>query len=279
MVKTKALGSTKCGPVTFHWGERTYVMGIINVSPDSFSGDGIRDVDTAVARAKDLVMDGADIIDVGGESTRPGFIPVSVDEELKRVLPVIKRLVKETSVPISIDTYKLEVAREALDAGAHMINDIWGLQKEPKLANLAAERKVPLILMSNQRDKPCQRIVPAVLSDLRRAISLALEAGVSWENIIIDPGIGFGKTISQNLELIWRLDELKVLGRPILLGTSRKFMLDLSPEQRLGATAATVAIGIVKGADIVRVHDVREIVKVCRVSDAIARKGWRQHWQ
>lgn len=276
MAKTIALGSTRCGSVTFHWGKRTYVMGIINVSPDSFSGDGVSNVNVAVAQAINFVSNGADIIDVGGESTRPGSIPVSVDEELQRVLPVVERLAKELPVPVSIDTYKLEVACRALDAGAHMINDIWGLQKEPGLANLAKERNVPLIVMSNQRDRPCRRIVPAVLSDLRRAIKLAVEAGVAWENIIIDPGIGFGKTAGQNLELIRRLDELKVLGRPILLGTSRKFRLDLPPDQRLQATAATIAIGIAKGADIVRVHDVREMVQVCRMSDAIVRKGWRQ---
>lgn len=251
-------------------------MGIINVSPDSFSGDGITDVDEAVAQAKDFVAHGADIIDVGGESTRPGSVPISVEEELCRVLPVVKRLVRELTVPVSIDTYKLEVAREALDAGVHMINDIWGLQKEPRLANLAAETGVPLIVVSNQRERPCRWIVPAVLSDLRRAIKLALEAGVAWENIIIDPGIGFGKTVLQNLELIWRLNELKVLRRPILLGTSRKFMVDLPPAQRLESTAATIAIGIAKGADMVRVHDVREMVRVCRMSDVIVRKGRRQ---
>ncbi len=276
MAKTVPLSSTRCGPTTFHWGERTYIMGIVNVSPDSFSGDGISDVNVAVSRAKDFVGQGADIIDVGGESTRPGFVPISVDEELRRVVPVVERLVRELPVPISIDTYKLEVARKALDVGAHMINDIWGLQKEPRLANLAAEKGVPLIVMSNQREQPCRRIVPAVLSDLRRAIKLALEAGVVWENIIIDPGIGFGKTAEQNLELIRRLSELKVLGRPILLGTSRKFMLDLPPDQRLEATAATVAIGIAKGADIVRVHDVQEMVLVSRMSDAIVKKRWRQ---
>lgn len=274
-VKTISLGTTCCGSTTFHWGERTYVMGIINVSPDSFSGDGIGDVDEAVAQAKDFVAYGADIIDVGGESTRPGSVPISVEEELHRVLPIIKRLVRELPVPISIDTYKLEVAREALDAGVHMVNDILGLQKEPRLANLTAERGVPLIVVSNQRERPCHWIVPAVLSDLRRAIKLALEAGVARENIIIDPGIGFGKTVSQNLELIWRLSELKVLERPILLGTSRKFMLDLPPEQRLESTAATIAIGIANGADMVRVHDVREMVRVCQMSDAIVRRRRR----
>lgn len=270
-----ALGVTRCGNAVFEWGKRTYVMGIINVSPDSFSGDGLSTVDEALAQAQDFVAAGVDIIDVGGESTRPGSAPISIGEELRRVVPVIERLANEVSVPLSVDTYKLEVARRALDAGAYMLNDIWGLKVEPKLAVLAAERNVPIILMSNQRDKPQRYIVPAVISDLKRAIDLALDAGVPWENIIVDPGIGFGKKLEQNLELVRRLDALKVLGRPILLGTSRKSMiglvLDLPPEQRWEGTAASTAIGIAKGADIARVHDVREMVRVCRISDAIVR--------
>lgn len=270
-----ALGETRCGSTTFHWGERTYVMGIVNVSPDSFSGDGLSSVEAAVEQARRFVAEGADIIDVGGESTRPGSKPIPVEEELRRVVPVVERLASEIKVPLSVDTYKLEVAQRALDAGAQMINDIWGLKMEPRLARLAAERKVPIILMSNQRDKPQRRIVPAVLADLKRSIDMVLDAGVPWNDIIVDPGIGFGKTLEQNLELVWRLDELKVLGRPILLGTSRKSMiglvLDLPPDQRLEGTAATVAIGIAKGADIVRVHDVKQMVRVCRMSDAIVR--------
>ena len=286
--KPSNLGSTPCGTSIFHWGQRTYIMGVVNVSPDSFSGDGIADAEEAIANAKRLPSEGADIIDVGGESTRPDSTPVSIDEELRRVVPVVEKLATEVSVPISVDTYKLEVARQALDAGANMINDIWGLQKEPALADLAAQKGVPIILMSNQRDSPCQDIMPAVVSDLKRAIKQALIAGVPWENIIIDPGIGFGKTQSQNLEVLQRLDELKMLGRPILLGSSRKsfigWVLDLTPEQRLNkvafvppgdrrleGTAATVAIGIAKGADIVRVHDVREMARVCKMSDAVVR--------
>jgi dihydropteroate synthase len=263
-------------------------MGVINVSPDSFSGDGLADVEEAVARAKRLASEGADIIDIGGESTRPGSNPVSTDEELRRVIPVVKKLAQETSVPLSVDTYKLEVAHQALDAGANMINDIWGLKKEPRLAELAAQKGVPIALMSNQRDSPCHDIVSAVISDLKRAIKQALSAGVPWENIIVDPGIGFGKTQEQNLEVLQRLEELQVLGRPILLGSSRKsfigWVLDLTPEQRLNevafvppgdqrleGTAATIAIGIAKGADIVRVHDVKEMARVCKMSDAIVR--------
>ena len=269
------LGVTQCGKATFHWGERTYVMGVVNVSPDSFSGDGLDSVDDAVAQAQRFVAEGVDILDVGGESTRPGSAPISVDEELRRVIPVLERLVGKIDVPLSVDTYKLEVARRALDAGAQMINDIWGLKREPRLAELAAEKAVPIILMSNQRDKPRRNIMSAVIADLKRAMDLSLDAGVPWENIIVDPGIGFGKTLEQNLELLRRLDELKVLGRPILLGTSRKSMiglvLELSPEQRLEGTAASIAIGIARGADMVRVHDVSEMMRVCRMSDAIVR--------
>jgi len=282
------LGSTSCGSSIFHWGQRTYIMGVINVSPDSFSGDGMVDAEQAIATGKRLVSEGADIIDVGGESTRPGSDPVSIDEELRRVIPVVEKLANEVSVPVSVDTYKLEVARQALDAGADIINDVWGLQKEPALADLAAQRSVPIILMSNQRDGHCQDIVPAVASDLKRAIKQALSAGVPWENTIIDPGIGFGKTQRQNLEVLQRLEELKTLGRPILLGSSRKsfigWVLDLTPEQRseevafvppgdgrLEGTAATIAIGIARGVDIVRVHDVREMALVCKMSDAVVR--------
>jgi len=282
------LGSTRCGRSVFHWGERTYIMGVINVSPDSFSGDGLQDVEGAVSRARRLVDEGAGIIDVGGESTRPDSPTIPIDEELRRVIPVLEKLAQNLSVPLSVDTYKLEVANQALNAGANMINDIWGLKKEPGLAELAAKTGVPLSLMSNQRGAPSQDIIPTVISDLDRAIQQALGAGVPWENIIVDPGIGFGKKQRQNLELLWRLDELKALGRPILLGSSRKsfigWVLDLTPEQRsrdkafvppgdqrLEGTAATVAIGIVKGADIVRVHDVKEMAKVCKMSDAIVR--------
>jgi dihydropteroate synthase len=272
---SSSLGVTRCGKTTFRWGERTYVMGIINVSPDSFSGDGLASVDAAVAQAQRFIAEGADMLDVGGESTRPNSSPITVDEELRRVIPVLERLAGKVEVPLSVDTYKLEVARRALDTGAEMLNDIWGLKQEPRLAKLAAEAGVPMILMSNQRDKPVKNIVPAVLSDLKRAIDLALDAGVPWENIIIDPGIGFGKTLEQNLELVGRLGELKVLGRPILLGTSRKSMiglvLELPPEQRLEGTAASIAIGIAGGADIVRVHDVKEMMRVSKMSDAIVR--------
>jgi len=263
-------------------------MGVINVSPDSFSGDGLADVEEAVVRAERLASEGADIIDIGGESTRPASTPLSPDEELRRVIPVVEKLAQEISVPLSVDTYKLKVARQALDAGANMINDIWGLKKEPGLAELAAQKGVPIALMSNQRGTPCHDIMSAVISDLKRAVEQALDAGVPWENIIIDPGVGFGKTQEQNLEVLQRLDELQALGRPILLGSSRKsfigWVLDLTPEQRLNevkfvppgdqrleGTAATIAIGIARGVDIVRVHDVKEMARVCKMSDALVR--------
>jgi dihydropteroate synthase len=262
-------------------------MGVVNVSPDSFSGDGITNLEAAVAQAYYFVSQGADILDIGGESTRPGSVPVPIDEEIKRVVPVMERLASEMPVPLSIDTYKSEVAQQALEAGASMINDQWGLKKDPHLAELAAERGIPLILMSNQRDKGgydagIQRdiayyddLMTEVTSSLKNSLQLALKLGVPWENIIVDPGIGFGKTWRQELEVIRRLDELQEMGRPILIGPSRKsfigMVLDLPTDERLEGTAAAIAIGIAKGADIVRVHDVQQMVRVCRVSDAIIR--------
>ena len=271
-----SLPATRCRDTIFNWGERSYIMGIVNVSPDSFSGDGLSNLDSAIAQAKRFVDEGADIIDVGGESTRPESQPVSEEEEIARVVPVIEALSRLISVPISIDTYKSAVARRAVEAGAGMINDVWGLKKSPELAEIAAEAKIPLIITSNQRDEPCEDIMQGVISDLEDKIRLAENSGVMPENIIIDPGIGFGKTVEQNLEIIRRMAELKILGKPVLLGTSRKSLigkvLDLPPEQRLEGTAATVAIGIANGADIIRVHDVEQMVRVCRMSDAIIRR-------
>jgi dihydropteroate synthase len=270
------MGTTCCGNMDFKWGERTYIMGVINTTPDSFSGDGLgQDTEAAVEQGKRFAAEGADLLDIGGESTRPNAAPVSDDDELRRVIPVIERLAGEVSLPLSIDTYKSEVARQALSAGAQMINDIWGLKHDPRLAELAAEWKVPLILMSNQRGRACQDIIPEVVSDLRAGMALAMERGLARENIIVDPGVGFGKTLEQNLEIVCRLDELRCLERPVLIGTSRKSMiglvLDLPPDQRIEGTAATVAISIARGADIVRVHDVEQMARVCRMSDAIIR--------
>ncbi|MBM3155765.1 MAG: dihydropteroate synthase [Chloroflexi bacterium] len=250
-------------------------MGIVNVDPDSFSGDGLRDTEAAVGQAKRMVAEGADIIDVGGESTRPSARPLSSEEELRRVIPVIEKLANELPVPISIDTYKSGVARRAVAAGARMINDVWELKRDPKLARVAAEAGVTLIISQNQRDSGFRNFFPELIASLKKSMQTALGAGVPRENIIIDPGVGFGKTVEQNLEIVRRLSELKVLGRPILLGTSRKsfigHVLDLPVDQRLEGTAATVAIGIANGADIVRVHDVAQMVRVVRMSDALVR--------
>ncbi|MBI2859913.1 MAG: dihydropteroate synthase [Chloroflexi bacterium] len=278
----KIPGATRCGNTVFRWGERTYIMGIINLSPDSFSGDGLGDdVEATLEQARRFAAEGADILDIGGESTRPGtsaLSPGDIERELRLVIPVIERLSAEIPLPLSIDTYKSAVARRAVAAGASMINDVWALKRDPAIAQVAAETGVPLVLMSNQRDKlNWQDIVAEVIADLERAVDQAVKAGVPLENIIIDPGIGFGKTGAPNLELIRRLGELKSLGRPILLGTSRKssigMVLDLPPHERIEGTAATVAIGIANGADMVRVHDVREMARVCRMSDAIVRRG------
>jgi dihydropteroate synthase len=271
-------GITRCGSTEFRWGERTYIMGIINLSPDSFSGDGLSSAETALEQAQRMISEGADILDVGGESTRPGASPITIEEELKRVIPVIERLVPRMKVPISVDSYKYEVVSRALEAGAAMVNDQWGLKKDPRLAGLAAEKGVPIILMNNLRDReqPGEDILAEVISLLRKGIDLALQSGVPAENIIIDPGIGFVGDWRNNLKIIRRLGELKVLEKPILLGPSRKsfikMILDVPVDERLEGTAAAVAIGIAKGADMVRVHDVKPMVRVCRVSDAIVRQ-------
>ncbi len=265
----------------FDWGTRTYIMGIVNVSPDSFSGDGIAAPAMALEVARRMVHEGADIIDVGGESTRPGSAPITVEQEMDRVIPVIRALRRELNVPLSVDTYKHAVAKAALESGADIINDIWGLKQEPRLADLAARSNAWLVLMSNQRDVAPQHdvefpdIVQTVRDDLVRASHEAMERGVSAERLIVDPGIGFGKTQPQNLTLLRRLRELRDLGFPLLVGTSRKsvlgHVLNLPPSERLEATAATVSLAIEHGADIVRVHDVKEMWRVCRVADAIVR--------
>lgn len=274
-----SLGKTRIGSAVFEWGRRTYIMGIINASPDSFSGDGVATPEAALEQARRMVAEGADMIDVGGESTRPDCKPVSVDEEIRRVIPVIDRLVSAIGVPVSIDTYKLEVARRALDAGACLLNDVWGLRQAPELAELAAERRVPIVVTANQRGQQVANIMGAVLAHLDKAIKSLLAAGVPRENIIIDPGIGFGKTVEQNLELVDRLGEIRDwFQRPVLLGTSRKSfigaVLDRPPQERLAGTAASTAIGIARGADIVRVHDVAEMRLLVRMSDAIVRGNW-----
>ena len=278
---------TRCGKTEFRWGDRTYIMGIVNVSPDSFSGDGASDIEVAVAQAYRFVDEGADILDIGGESTRPGFSQITVEEELRRVVPVIERLASRINVPISVDSSKYEVAKQSLAAGASILNDQWGLKTEPKLAELAAKRNVPIILMSNQRDiggydagvgrdtAGYEDVMTEVIASLRKSVAVAQLAGVAKENIIIDPGIGFGKTWQQDIEIIRRLKELQTLGLPILVGTSRKslikMVLNLPANQRVEGTAATVAISIANGADIVRVHDVKQMTRVCKMTDAIIR--------
>ena len=269
----------------FRWGSRTYVMGVLNVTPDSFSGDGLgSDIDAAVEQALRFQADGADIIDIGGESTRPASIytgagPITAGEELRRVIPVIEALAGALHIPISIDTYKAEIAREALRAGAAMVNDVWGFRRDPDMARVVAEAGVPVVLMHNQAHTRYDDLVPDVIGELRRMIDAAISAGVRRENIIIDPGMGFGKTAEHNLEILRRLDEFRALDAPILVGMSRKstigYVLDLPVEERLEGTAATVALSVAFGADIVRVHDVREMARVARMSDAVVR-GWSQ---
>jgi dihydropteroate synthase len=266
-----------CRNTLFQWGRRTYVMGIVNLSPDSFSGDGLDTTEAAIEQAELMEADGADIIDIGGESTRPDSKPIGAEEEIKRIVPTIEQLSRRLNLLISVDTYKYEVARAAIAAGAHILNDVWGLRQETHLAGLAAEHNLPIIITSNQRGQTCDEdIIEEILSDLKRATGLCKDAGVAPENVIIDPGIGFGKTVAQNLEIIRRLHELKALGFPILLGTSRKSFigrtLDLPENERLEGTAATVALGIAHGADIIRVHDVKEMVRVARMTDAIVRR-------
>ena len=284
------------GPITLEWGKRTVIMGIVNVTPDSFSGDGLVKgedwVTASLAQAEAQVAAGADMIDVGGESTRPGSQPTSVEEELRRVIPVIQAIAGKVNTPISIDTYKAEVARQAIEAGATIINDVWGLRMDNDMGRAAAETGVALIVMHN-RSQPKNAAQTAqlggryvgiqyeeLLGDIKRelneSVEMALRAGVKEEHLIVDPGIGFGKTVEQNLELVDRLAELKDLGYPILVGPSRKsfvgYTLNLPPDQRLEGTAAAVTLCIDRGADIVRVHDVAQMMRVVRIVDAIVRR-------
>jgi dihydropteroate synthase len=285
-----ALGETTIGPRTFTWSTRTFVMGILNVTPDSFSGDGLvgegrtrgdsarATVEAALALARSMADDGADILDVGGESTRPGHSPVDADEEIARVVPVLEALrAGLPDMPLSIDTTKPIVAAAALDAGAHLVNDVWGVAPDDALARLAAERRVPVVLMHNRAEPRYTALIPEILGDLEAAIERALTAGVPREQILVDPGFGFGKTAEHNLALLRELASLRLLGRPILLGTSRKStlgkVLDLPADQRVEATIATTVLGIAAGVDIVRVHDVRPNVRAARMADAVVRVG------
>jgi dihydropteroate synthase len=257
----------------FEWGSRTYVMGIVNVTPDSFSGDGLGfEHDAAVQQGLRMVKEGADMLDVGGESTRPGHVPIPAEEEIARIEPVIRRLAREAGVPVSVDTYKLEVAEAAVDGGATILNDIWGLTRSPAMADLAARKRCALVVMHNQDGTEyAGDLLREIKTFLKRAARLAVEAGVPEERVIVDPGIGFGKTAERNWEVMRRLAELKELGFPILIGTSRKSfigkLLDLPVDQRIEGTAATVVASVLRGADIVRVHDVLEMTRAVRVAD------------
>lgn len=287
----------------FIWGARTYVMGILNVTPDSFSGDGVlaRDsgegetdwVQRAVEQARLFASAGADVIDVGGESTRPDAQAVGTEVELLRVVPVVRALAAVLDLPISVDTYKASVADAALEAGASIVNDVWGFQADPDIAAVAARRQAAVILMHNRSSwappevaarlphvgQPYQNLLADVQRELMESVSIAHAAGIPDERIILDPGVGFGKTRQQNLELVNRLDEIRALGYPVLLGPSRKSFigntLNLPADQRLEGTAAAVAIGIARGADLVRVHDVLPMVRVARMTDAITRRDLR----
>lgn len=286
----------------FIWGSRTYIMGVLNITPDSFSGDGwltngVRNVsfllEKIIERGRQYVDAGVDILDVGGESTRPGSEPISLEEETARVLPVIKALTAEFDTLISVDTYKSQVAKAALEEGAHMINDVWSLQADKNLGKIACQYDVPIILMHN-RSKPSNALIQEglggryvginysnliqdICNELVESVNLAHQCGIPDDHIIVDPGIGFGKTVEQNLEVINRLEEIRSLGYPVLLGPSRKsfigYTLDLPPEQRIEGTAAAVAVGITRSADIIRVHDVEYMVRVARMTDAIVRQS------
>jgi dihydropteroate synthase len=288
--------SLQIGNRILDWGTRTYVMGILNITPDSFSGDGIMPngdrIERSLRLAEYFLKHGADILDVGGESTRPGSQTVDSEEEMTRVIPVVQAISKSfPDTIISIDTYKARVAEEAFKAGAHILNDVWALRADPALASVAAAFRVPVILMHNRSNPASVEVreqlgnayigseYDDLIEDVKRellvSVEIAKKAGIEDEHIIIDPGIGFGKTREHNLELINRLGEIRALGYPVLLGPSRKsfigFTLDLPPHQRVEGTAAAVAVGITRGADIIRVHDVKEMSRVAKMTDAIVR--------
>ena len=265
-------------------GERTIVMGILNVTPDSFSDGGrFNKLEPAVLHAKDMIEAGADILDIGGESTRPGFAHVSVEEELERVIPIIKAIRRESDIPISVDTYKAEVARQAVEAGANIINDIWRGIADPNMMKVAADLHVPIILMHNRENNNYNYIIEDIIDDLNESIQMAKIAGVYEGDIWIDPGIGFAKNYEQNLQVMANLDKLAAMGYPVLLATSRKSMigttLELPASERLEGSLATVCYGIQKGCQAVRVHDVKETVRVCRMMDAMIKREERFHGQ
>lgn len=267
---------TFIGGIPFDWGSRTYVMGILNVTPDSFSDGGkYPDEDSALLRAVSMINEGADMIDIGGESTRPGSKSVDVGDELKRVIPAIEIISRECDMPISVDTYRAETADAAIRAGADMINDVWGLKADPEMAAVAAGHAVPICLMHNRAQPDYVNLIEDVKRDLGESINLAVKNGIIESNIIIDPGIGFGKTMEHNIEIMSKLDEFRCFGYPVLLGVSRKSflgrILDLPVEARLEGTLAANVLGIMRGADIIRVHDVMQNKRAAAVADVLVR--------
>ncbi|MEH7335640.1 dihydropteroate synthase [Neobacillus drentensis] len=273
-----AQGQIHCGPYTLDFGKKTIVMGILNATPDSFSDGGkFNQIEHAVRHAKEMAANGADIIDIGGESTRPGFAAVSAEEELERVIPVIKAISENVQIPISIDTYKAEVAKQAIEAGAHIINDIWGAKADDQMAEVAAHYDVPIVLMHNRHERNYSSFIRDVLNDLYESIAIVKKAGVKDEKIILDPGIGFARNYQENLLTMQNLDKFVMLGYPVLLGTSRKTMigqaLDLPVDQRMEGTGATICYGIQKGCQIIRIHDVKEMSRMAKMMDALMGKG------
>ncbi|MET1176495.1 dihydropteroate synthase [Peribacillus simplex] len=268
----------KCGSFDLDYSNRTLIMGILNVTPDSFSDGGkYNRIDAALKHAERMVNDGADLLDVGGESTRPNYERISDEEEIERVAPIIEAISRNIEVPISVDTYKSRVAEAAVKAGAHILNDIWGGKADSLMSKVAAEYKVPIILMHNRDNMSYGHFVRDVLQDLFESIMLVKDAGVKDENIILDPGIGFAKDLNLNLEMMRNLDKLVSLGYPVLLATSRKSMighvLDLPPDERMEGTAATICHGIQQGCQMVRVHDVKEMARTAKMMDALLGKG------
>ncbi|MCM3413393.1 dihydropteroate synthase [Metabacillus litoralis] len=268
----------ECGDYALNYHDKTLIMGILNITPDSFSDGGkFSSIDLAIERAEEMLQHGADIIDIGGESTRPGASTVTQEEELDRVIPVIKNLSRVIKAPISIDTYKAEVAKQAIEAGASIINDVWGAKADPNMAKVAAEYDVPIILMHNRANKNYEQLIPDMIVDLMESVAIAKEAGVKDEKIILDPGVGFAKTMDDNLEVMRNLDAFVQLGYPVLLGTSRKsfigHILDVPPTERMEGTGATVCLGIQKGCHIVRIHDVLEMSRMAKMMDVMLGKG------
>ncbi len=264
----------KIGNKEFKLGERTYVMGILNATPDSFSDGGkFNEVEIALKRVEEMISQGADIIDVGGESTRPNFTVVEVDDEINRVVPVIKAIKEKFDITVSIDTYKAKTAEAAIKAGADIINDVWGFKKDKSMASVAAKYDVPCILMHNREDKPYENLMEDVKNDLMESIKIAMDAGVKKENIILDPGIGFAKTYEENLIVMKNVKEIRDMGYPVLLGTSRKSMigntLNLPVDQRVEGTLVTTVMGIMAGCEFIRVHDVLENKRACIMTDKI----------